>query len=551
MAASPPVTDVRTVDGLGRRIDGCGPSRSNVAFKGAKMQTPVGDYLKSVMDDCAQDNSGQNASYIPELAEANPDRMAVCISTVDGFVYSAGDADIEFSIQSISKAFVYALALEDHGIDYVTQRVGVEPSGEAFNELSLESDTRRPLNPMINAGALLTHTLVGPPEVSPKERLELIRKGLSAFAGRELTYDEGIYKSEMTESFRNRAIANMLRNYHVISGEPLDVVEGYTKQCAIAVTCRDLALMAATLANGGIQPITGQRVARPEVVRQTLSVMMTCGMYNGAGDWVTQIGFPAKSGVAGGILGALPGQLGIATFSPRLDSHGNSVRGIRMCKKMSDDMGLHIMHAPEPSRSVVRRHYILESPDDVKPAVRGSDGTEARKTAGVLSLQGSITFTSAERVLRILSRRSATSDQSVDAAVIDMRQVYSIDGVARRMVREAVARLHRAGFKVIVVDPENLLDLLDDDDQHDKDCPCDAVVDDLSQFADWQRVALPEADDEIKGVHEAPRKADPKPLHQQSQQQSQQQPQQQSQQPQQQRDRSLPRDIPARQQPRQ
>lgn len=497
MAMSPPVTDVRTVDGFGRKIDGCGPSRSNVAFKGAKMQTPVSDYLKSVMEYCSADNQGQNASYIPELANADPDRIAVCISTVDGFVYSAGDADVEFSIQSISKAFVYALALEDHGLQYVTQRVGVEPSGEAFNELSLESDTRRPLNPMINAGAILTHTLVGPPDISEPERLELIRKGLSAFAGRELKIDEKIYASEMKESYRNRAIANMLRNYHVISGEPLEVVDGYTRQCAIGVTCRDLALMAATLANGGIQPVTGERVCRPDVVRQVLSVMMTCGMYNGAGDWVSQIGFPAKSGVAGGILGALPGQLGIATFSPRLDPHGNSVRGVRMCKKLSDDMGLHIMHAPEPSRSVIRRHYILESPECADALAAGG---KAQHTAGVLSLQGTITFTSAERVLRILSRRSALSNSSVDAVVVDLRQVYSIDGVARKMLREAIKRLSKAGFKVLVVDPENLLDLVDDHNNPDAECPCDAVVDDLSRFADWHRIALPDVSDEIKDI---------------------------------------------------
>lgn len=504
MAMSPPVTDVRTVDGLGRRIDGCGPSRANVDFKGAKMQTPVSDYLKSVLEYCSTDNSGQNASYIPELADADPDRIAVCISTVDGFVYSSGDADIEFSIQSISKAFVYALALEDHGLQYVTQRVGVEPSGEAFNELSLESDTRRPLNPMINAGAILTHTLVGPPDISCPERLELIRKGLSAFAGRELQVDEKIYASEMKESYRNRAIANMLRNYRVIAGEPLEVVDGYTRQCAISVTARDLALMAATLANGGIQPITGQRVCRPEVVRQVLSVMMTCGMYNGAGDWVSQIGFPAKSGVAGGIIGALPGQLGIATFSPRLDQHGNSVRGVRMCKKLSDDMGLHIMHAPEPSRSVVRRHYILESPESTDAGAltgdKGEGRAKAHETAGVLSLQGTITFTSAERVLRILSRRSALSNSSVDAVVVDLRQVYSIDGVARKMMREAVKRLSKAGFRVLVVDPENLLDLVDDHDNPDKECPCDAVIEDLSRFADWHRIALPDVTDEIKDI---------------------------------------------------
>ena len=375
----------------------------------------------------------------------------MCLSTSDGFVYAAGDADIEFSIQSISKAFVYALALEEWGLDYVLSRVGVEPSGEAFNELTLDSDTHNPLNPMINAGAIATHTLVGPPELTADERFERIRKGLSAFAGRELGVDEAVFKSEKNTAYRNLAIACMLRNYNVIDSEPEDTVRAYTRQCAISVTCRDLALMAATLSNGGVQPVTGVRVVRREVVRQVLSVMMTCGMYNGAGQWVSSIGFPAKSGVAGGILGVLPGQAGIATFSPRLDAHGNSVRGVQICKRLSDDMGLHIMNAPEPARSVIRSDFILRAP----PHMVNASGVVP--TVCVLAIQGTINFTSAERVTRVINARTCQHSVSIGGFVLDVRNVYSVDRVARRMFREMARRIVKAGMRFTLIDPENLL----------------------------------------------------------------------------------------------
>lgn len=457
---------------------------SNCDIPGAKMKTPVPQYLEKVLNGCLNDQSGQTAQYIPELANANPDYAAVCLSTIDGFVYSAGDADVEFTIQSISKAFVYALALEEHGVKEILKRVGVEPSGEAFNELSLEDNTQRPLNPMINAGAITLHTLIGTKGCTRDQRFETIRKGLSAFAGRELDVDEAVFKSEMETAYRNTAIANMLRNYGIIELDPNEVVHGYTRQCAIKVTTKDLALMASTLANGGVQPVTRQRIVRPEVVRQTLSVMMTCGMYNGAGDWVARIGYPAKSGVAGGVLGALPGQLGLATFSPRLDKNGNSVRGVEMCQRLSDDMGLHIMNAAEPGRSVVRRHYLLRAPDDhaLHP-----------HTMGVLSLQGAITFTSAERVLREMAARSADRGLNADGVALDLRRVYSIDDVARKMLRTAVRRLRAAGMRVILVDPDRMLEMHPVSDKSaDPDMVTDDVLDDLVGYKKWTRQATPD-----------------------------------------------------------
>lgn len=403
------------------------------------MRSPVPDYLTEILAACG-DDAGALAGYIPELAMADPDRLAVCVSTIDGTLYRAGDSDAEFSVQSISKPFVYALALAEHGPDVVLQRIGVEPSGEAFDELSLERDSRRPRNPMINAGALTAHALVGDARDDVETRVERVRRLMSDFAGRELHVDRRIYESEMSQAYRNLAIAHMLRSYGVIRQDPRDVVRGYTQQCAISVTTGDLATMAATLAAGGVQPTTSEQVVPAEVARQVLSVMMTCGMYDAAGDWMTTVGFPAKSGVSGGILGALPGQLGLATFSPRLDAHGNSTRGVRICSRLSTDMGLHIMQAPEPARSTVRRDRTL----------RGPDGSLAR----VCSLQGALQFSSVERVLR-----TVTDGVPVAVFVLDLRRVSSVNDVGRRMLAEMVRRLQLDGAEVALLDPDHVLDL--------------------------------------------------------------------------------------------
>ncbi|MBJ7452311.1 MAG: glutaminase [Blastococcus sp.] len=397
------------------------------------------DYLKEILDACG-DDAGALAGYIPELASADPDRLAVCLSTIDGTLYRAGDSGTQFSIQSISKPFVYALALTERGLDDVLESIGVEPSGEAFNELSLERDSRRPRNPMINAGALTAHALVGDPGDDVDTRVERVRRLMSDFAGRDLHVDRNTYESEMSQAYRNLAIANMLRSYGVISQDPRDVVRGYTQQCAISVTTADLATMAATLAAGGVQPATGKQVVPVEVARQVLSVMMSCGMYDSAGDWMTTVGFPAKSGVSGGILGVLPGQLGMATFSPRLDPHGNSTRGVRICTRMSADMGLHIMRAPEPARSTVRRDRTL----------RGPDGSLVR----VCSLQGSMHFSAGERVLR-----TVTDGIPVTVFVLDLRRVSSVDDIARRMLAEMLRRLQLDGVEVALLDPDHVLDL--------------------------------------------------------------------------------------------
>ena len=398
------------------------------------VRSPIPDYLTEALDDVRADRTGATAQYIPELATADPEPLAAVFVTVDGELYGAGDDDVEFTVQSISKPFVYALALHDRGVGAVSDRVGVEPSGEAFNEISLEDGTGRPRNPMINAGAITAHSLAGPEGSGPAERLERVVDGLSAFAGRRLAVDESVYASEMDHAFRNLAIGHLLRSHGILSDDPTVVVEGYTRQCSLLVTARDVALMAATMANRGVNPHTGERVVDEHVVRQVLSVMATCGMYDASGAWATRVGIPAKSGVSGGLIGALPGQIGIATFSPRLDRFGNSVRGVSLFERFSSDMGMHVMEVPPPAHAVVRSHHVI--------------GTGPSATR-VLVLQGGLRFAAAERVVREVSDAAPTEQ----AVALDVTLVSSIDDVSRRMLLEVVRRLSLEGRTVYLVDP--------------------------------------------------------------------------------------------------
>lgn len=277
------------------------------------MRPIIPDYLAEALGDVEADTSGEQAGYIPELARADPDVLAAAFVTVDGETYGAGGTRTAFTIQSVSKPFVYALALADRGFDAGLGRVGVEPSGEAFNEISLESGTGRPLNPMINTGAITAHSLAGAEGLSPAARVERVIRGLSAFAGRRLTVDESVYASEREHAHRNLAIAHMLRSYEILTTDAQATTDGYVRQCSVRVTTTDLAVMAATLANRGKNPLSGEQVVPEPVVRQVLGVMFSCGMYDAAGDWATQAGIPAKSGVAGASSAHFPGR----SASPR------------------------------------------------------------------------------------------------------------------------------------------------------------------------------------------------------------------------------------------
>jgi glutaminase len=279
--------------------------------------------------------------FKPEIAEAEQKRFAICLATTDGEVYHAGDYDWSFALQSISKVFVYGLALEAHGRDHVLERVGVEPSGDAFHSIVFDERNNRPYNPMVNAGALVTTDLVEGADTA--EQLKLILGTLRHYAGNEnLKVDESIFASEMRSADRNRATAYLMRSYGMISQDVEENLALYLRQCSVCVTTRDLAVMGATLANGGVNPTTGDQALTPRYARDVLSVMHTCGMYDFAGQWAYQIGIPAKSGVSGGILAVVPGKGGIGVFSPGLDVHGNSVRGIKVCEDISERLGLHI-----------------------------------------------------------------------------------------------------------------------------------------------------------------------------------------------------------------
>jgi glutaminase len=309
------------------------------------------DRLHKKYSEC---NEGNVATYIPELGKANPDHFGVAVVGVDGDVYEAGETSAEFTIQSISKAFVFGLAVETHGRDAVLKRVGVEPSGDAFNSLELRS-SRKPFNPMINAGAITdTGMITG---ASVKERMNKILRLLSDAAGRELRVDEGVYRSEKETGHRNRAIGHLLKNVDLIDGEVDEVLDLYFQQCSVLLNARDLATMGATLANLGTNPVTGKEVLSFDSVRDVLSVMFTCGMYDFAGEWAFRVGIPAKSGVGGGILAVINRQLGIGTYSPRLDAMGNSVRGIRLCTDLAEEMGLHVFNFTNAGSSFIKATF--------------------------------------------------------------------------------------------------------------------------------------------------------------------------------------------------
>lgn len=398
------------------------------------MQTPIPEYLADLLDDVRDQDGGDVASYIPELAAADPSRLAIAFCTTSGHVYSAGDADVEFTIQSISKPFVYALAVQELGADAVAEVVGMEPSGEAFNELSLDDNDKRPVNPMINAGAIAVNQLINGEDSTVEERVEKIRVLFSRLAGRELTMDSSLCSSELEGADRNLSIAHMLRSYDIIHDDAHDAVTSYTGQCAILVTVRDLAIMAATLANGGTQPITGEHILDPKTCRLTLAVMSSAGMYDGAGRWMANVGIPAKSGVAGGLIGNLPGQLGIATLSPRLDAQGNSHRGVKIFERLSEDMGMHLMASD---------YY---SAPGIRSITRDGDHT-------IVRLQGTINFSAAESILHDLTSQTLGGSEMV----LDISRVTSFNLVGRRMVKEGLRRFREQGFDVAVYDPEGVL----------------------------------------------------------------------------------------------
>jgi glutaminase len=302
--------------------------------------SPLRRYLGELYARYKDLNEGRPADYIPELAKVDPRGFGICVTSLDGRHFAFGDVDHAFTIQSVSKPFVYGLALEDHGREYVLSKVGVEPTGDAFNSLiRLDERSKRPFNPMINAGAIATTALVNGRDETEKfnRLLDVYRR----YTGRDIHVDMSVFTSERSTGHRNRAIAHLMLNFSMISGDIEETLDLYFKQCSLLVTARDLAMIAATLANGGVNPLTRDRAVAREYVQDILSVMYTCGMYDFSGEWAYRVGIAAKSGVGGGICAVVPGVAGVGVYSPSLDERGNSVRGIRVLEDLSRKYQLH------------------------------------------------------------------------------------------------------------------------------------------------------------------------------------------------------------------
>ncbi|GAA2100124.1 glutaminase A [Brevibacterium salitolerans] len=397
-------------------------------------------------------SAGSPAEGLSVLYGGDPDHLGIAMTTADGFSYRVGDACEEFSIQSISKVFVYALALMDSGFDLVDGKIDVEPSGSAYNDLSSEAGSGRPKNALINIGAIAATSLVRP--VGEETAFERILAVFSACAGRQLSLDEEVLRADYETGAHNRGLAWFLSSWGIIEGDPNPAFDDYTKQCAISVTAADLSMMAATLAHLGVNPATGERVFPEDVVERVLSVMLTCGMYDDSGDWVTTVGLPAKSGVGGGIIAVLPGQLGIATYSPPLDRHGNSAKGIVAHEEMSADLGLHIVRAGKPGRAVIRSHTTVDrdhsslrrSPED--EAVLEEHGDRAH----ILELIGDVHFSGFEAVSRLIEELDEPQ-----VVVLDIGKVDELSGSALMSLARLAATMDEEGIAVGVVDPDALL----------------------------------------------------------------------------------------------
>jgi glutaminase len=313
----------------------------------------VADLLVEVHELYGDLDEGEVADYIPALADADPSLFGVSIVGVRGASLSVGDALHPFSLQSISKPFVFALVCDAIGHEAAREKLGVNATGLAFNSvMAIELNEERTMNPMVNAGAMATTSLV--PGATTEEQWAFIADGLSRFAGRALTVDDDVYRSESATNLRNQGIAHLLESYGRLYADPDRTTDNYTRQCSLLVSAVDLAVMGATLADGGVNPLTGVEVISATTCKHVLAAMATAGLYEHSGDWLYEVGLPGKSGVSGGIVTISPGKGGLGTFSPRLDGAGNSVRGQRVTRYLSEKLGLNIFASkPLPTTSGV------------------------------------------------------------------------------------------------------------------------------------------------------------------------------------------------------
>jgi len=295
------------------------------------------------------DDTGKVADYIPALSQTDPSLFGICVVSTAGDALAVGDTERPFSMQSVSKPFVFALVCDALGPAKVAALLGVDATGLPFDSvMAVELRADRTTNPMVNSGAIATTSLV--PGATVDERWSNVRNGLSRFAGRVLELDERVYRSETETNERNEGIAHLLRGYARIYCDPDEATDVYTRQCSLLVSARDLAVMGATLAGGGINPLTRERVVSAATCRRVLAVMATAGLYERSGDWLYDVGLPGKSGVSGHIVTVAPGKGALATFSPRLDESGNSVRGRLATRFLSERLGLNLF-ASAPLRA--------------------------------------------------------------------------------------------------------------------------------------------------------------------------------------------------------
>ena len=408
-----------------------------------RSKPPLLRFLDTCLNEFSAETSGAVADYIPELGKADPAYFGISLATLDGHVYEVGDSRVPFTIQSMSKPFVFALALDLLGAGKVESAIGVEPSGDPFNSIRLNAENH-PFNPMVNAGAIACTGLIY--DSKGGDAFEQIRLALSRFAGRDLAMDEAVYTSESQTGDRNRAIGYLLKTNAVISDNVAGVLDVYFRQCAVLVTARDIAVMAATLSNRGVNPVTGEQVLTPYAISRTLSVMTSSGMYDYAGEWIYRIGIPAKSGVGGGILAALPARLGLGSYSPRLDKHGNSVRGIKVCEALSSHYDLHMLNRSDDARNAVIADYdIGKSPSRRVRRPQERDILAAHEQeVRVIELVGTLSLSAVDYVSRRLAGRPRPQ-----FVIFDLHRVTSTTRAGARLVAEAFEEL--AALNVTVV----------------------------------------------------------------------------------------------------
>jgi glutaminase len=391
-----------------------GATRVTGEASSASPSAPIEDFLIELHKCVSGVNAGKVADYIPEL---------------NGY------------------------ALQHYGRDYVLRHVGVEPTGEAFNSIVLDEVANRPFNPMINTGAIAVAALM--PGNTAEERIATMLDLFSNLAGRRLEIDQSVLQSEQATGHRNRnrAIAYMMLNTGMIERDPIEALDLYFRQCSITISCRDLAMMAATLANDGVNPLTGVTVLDPQYVRDVLSVMNSCGMYNYAGQWSYEVGMPAKSGVSGCIMAVIPGQVGIGVYSPPLDAQGNSVRGIRVCQDISNEFELHAFNNRTNVRSVIRRVY---HGDRIRSSrVRTAQERDLLETEGfriaVIEVQGALFFGSTEQLLRRIAELGATARY----IVVDFKRIHLADTAACKLILRLAQSMRESDTELMFAEIAN------------------------------------------------------------------------------------------------